>query len=355
MIASDEITVKQLILKVKEWLQYFLSKWLIFLICCFIGACIGVTYATLQKPVYTASLSFALEEEKGGGGGLSGALGLASSLGFDLGGSAGGAFAGPNLVVLMKSRRIIEQTLLSPMKVGKDSTTIAEYFIDIKGWRANWADKEGELNRKIRFPVNSDETKFSLQQDSIIGVMHEIILKNHLNVSQKDKKISILSIDVRSGNELFAKNFVESLAKQVSDFYIETKSKKAKGNLELLEKQVDSVRRELNAAITGVAVANDNTYNLNPALNIRRTPSTQRQIDVQANTAILTELVKNLELAKVTLRKETPLIQVIDVPILPLQKEKPGRLKSLIVGGFIAFFITAAILFLRRWWWLIFK
>ena len=57
-------------------------------------------------------------------------------------------------------------------------------------------------------------------------------------------------------------------------------------------------------------------------MNVKRVPSVNRQVDVQANTAILTELVKNLELAKVDLRKETPLIQIIDTPILPLPFEK---------------------------------
>ena len=47
-----------------------------------------------------------------------------------------------------------------------------------------------------------------------------------------------------------------------------------------------------------------------------------------------------LELSKVTLRKETPLIQVIDRPILPLEKDKVSKLKSLILGGFLAGFLT---------------
>jgi hypothetical protein len=45
----------------------------------------------------------------------------------------------------------------------------------------------------------------------------------------------------------------------------------------ILERQTDSIRRELNGAITGVAVANDNTFNLNPALNVRRAPSARKQ------------------------------------------------------------------------------
>jgi uncharacterized protein involved in exopolysaccharide biosynthesis len=51
-------------------------------------------------------------------------------------------------------------------------------------------------------------------------------------------------------------------------------------------------------------------------------------------------LVTQLELSKVYLRKETPLVQLIDRPILPLQKEKIGRLKSLVLGGFLSGFLT---------------
>ena len=111
----------------------------------------------------------------------------------------------------------------------------------------------------------------------------------------------------------------------------------------ILERQTDSIRRELNGAIIGVAVANDNTFNLNPALNVRRAPSARRQVDVQANTAILTELVKQGELAKVTLRKDTPLIQIIDTPILPLHKEKFGLLKGMVIGGLLASFLVVLV------------
>jgi hypothetical protein len=147
---------------------------------------------------------------------------------------------------------------------------------------------------------------------------------------------------------LFAKYFTEALVKQVSDFYIETKSKKSRENMDILVRQTDSIRRELNGAITGVAVANDNTFGLNPAMNVRRAPSARRQVDVQANTAILTELVKQSELAKVTLRKETPLIQVIDTPILPLKKEKFGKAKGVLLGGILAGFLIVMVLIIRR-------
>jgi uncharacterized protein involved in exopolysaccharide biosynthesis len=118
--------------------------------------------------------------------------------------------------------------------------------------------------------------------------------------------------------------------------------------MEILERQTDSIRGELNNAITGVATANDNTFNLNPALNIRRVPSSRKQVDVQANAAILTELVKQTELAKVTVRRETPLIQVLDRPILPLKKEKLGKAKGIIAGGFLVELMLIIVLMIKK-------
>ena len=82
---NDEISLKEVFLKLKEWFLFLRSKWLIIFLFGLLGGIIGFIYASYQQPTYTATLSFALEDEKSGGGGLSGAMGLASSLGIDLG------------------------------------------------------------------------------------------------------------------------------------------------------------------------------------------------------------------------------------------------------------------------------
>jgi len=344
-VNNDEISLKELMQKGKEWWDYLLSKGKIIILVGLIGSVIGITYSIVKKPIYTATLSFALEDEKSGGG-LGGALGLASSFGIDLGGGGGSIFTGSNLTELFKSRSMVEKTLLSPVLVQGKTISLAEMFIQNNKWRESW-NKKPKFS-SLEFLPNSDRKLFTRVEDSIMGELYENISKENLSVAQKDKKISIITIDVMSRNELFAKYFCEALAKQVSDFYVDTKSKKARMNMSILERQTDSIRGELNGAITGVAVANDNTFNLNPALNVRRAPSARRQVDVQANTAILTELVKQSELAKVTLRKETPLIQVIDRPILPLHKEQLGKIKSLIIGGILGVFCIVFVLVLRR-------
>lgn len=346
VIQNDEISLKELIEKIKEWHIYLFSQWKIIVLAGFVGAVFGIAYSIIKKPIYTATLSFALEDEKSGSSGLGGALGLASSFGLDIGGSGGGMFTGSNLTELFKSRSMVEKTLLTPVKFNNKVISLAEMYIQNNKWREKW---EGESKfSSAEFLPNANRKKFSRVQDSILGKIYENLSKQGLSVAQKDKKISIINIDISSTNELFAKYFCEALARQVGNFYVETKSKKARTNMTILQHQVDSIRGELNGAITGVAVANDNTFNLNPALNVRRTPSARRQVDVQANTAILTELVKQSELAKVTLRKETPLIQVIDAPILPLKKERFGKAKGLFIGSVFAGFLVVLYLILNR-------
>ena len=348
IIVNDEISFKELIIKIKDWITFLNSKWKYIFIVGIIGASIGLSIALFEKPVYKAILTFAMEEDKGSGGaGLSGALGLASSFGIDLGGSGGGAFAANNLAELMKSQFLVEKVLLEPIVINGKKITLAEYYIQINKLREAW--NNSTTLKKIQFLTNLDRSSFTLQQDSILKEIHKSLIdKEHLSIMQKDKKVTILSIEVKSDNEIFSKIFCENLAKETSDFYIETKSKKARVNVDILQRQVDSVRYELNRAITGVANETDIVYNLNPAFNVKGAPSKKKQIDVQANTAILTNLVVQLELAKITLRKETPLIQLIDKPTLPLEKEKFGKLKSIILGGFLTGFFYILFLIFGR-------
>ena len=337
---NDEISLKELLLKIKEWFIFLKSKWKTIFLAGVIGGLIGLTFVWFEKPTYKATLTFALEEDKGGGGGLGGALGLASSFGIDLGGAGGGgAFASSNLAALMKSHLIIEKVLLDSYNVNGKTRTLADYYIQIKDLRKAWSTKPDLYN--IQFSPKADRSKFNRVQDSILFELHkQLTKKENLDIIQKDKKVTIVAIEVNSNDELFSKLFCEAVANETSEFYIQTKSKKARMNTNVLQKQADSIRAVLNNNITGVAREADNVYNLNPTLNVRSANSKKIQVDVTANTEVLKQLIVQLELSKITLRKETPLIQLIDRPVLPLEKKKFGKLKALIMGGFLSGLLT---------------
>ncbi|MFM1757313.1 MAG: hypothetical protein RL621_2310, partial [Bacteroidota bacterium] len=151
---NDEISLKELVLKMKEWLAFLKSKWKTIILAGIIGGVIGLTIAWFEKTTYKATLTFAMEDEKGGGG-LSGALGLATSIGIDLGGASGGAFAASNLSELMKSRLIVEKVLLSPIVINGKITTLAEYYIQINQLRKSW---KSPALKKIQFLPGDDRS-----------------------------------------------------------------------------------------------------------------------------------------------------------------------------------------------------
>jgi uncharacterized protein involved in exopolysaccharide biosynthesis len=138
------------------------------------------------------------------------------------------------------------------------------------------------------------------------------------------------------------------LVENVNKFYLLTKTKKSIQNVQILQKQADSVKTVLGASIGGVASAIDATPNANPALISLRVPSQKKQIDVQTSSAIYGEIVKNLEVSKISLRQETPLIQVIDQPVLPLKVSKVGKVKGAAIGFVLAAILTMLAVILKK-------
>ncbi|WP_233138245.1 Wzz/FepE/Etk N-terminal domain-containing protein [Mucilaginibacter sp. MD40] len=126
---KNEITLKELIFKVKDWWEYLCSKWIRILIFSVIGAVLGFTYALFQKPLYTATTTFVLEAGESGGR-LSQYAGLASMVGVDLGGQDGGIFQGDNIIELYKSRKMLEKTLLTSVVINNKRQTLMQYYIE---------------------------------------------------------------------------------------------------------------------------------------------------------------------------------------------------------------------------------
>lgn len=338
---NDELSIKDIILRVKGWTLELIRRWKIIVLAGLLGGCIGLGASFIISPKYTAELSFVLEENSSNP--LSTYSGLASQFGIDLGmNSNSGVFQGDNIMEFLKSRLMIEKTLLSQIQMtnGKPMT-MADYYIQVKQLREKWESKP-EI-KDIHYPLNYKRTEFTRQQDSILKTIYEVILKKDLKISKPDKKLSFLSVEYTSTDELFAKVFTETLVDNAIDFYIETKTQRTKANLDRLQLQADSMLVLLNNKTYLVASSQD--INQNPA---RRMASISSELAMRDKSVLQTmygEVVKNLEISKIAMAQETPIIQIVDTPILPLEKNKLGKLKGIVIGGFIAGVLIVLYLF----------
>lgn len=328
---KEEMSLKELIRSFQNWFSYILSKWYIVLLTGIIGGAIGFFYAQSKKDVYRATTTFVLESGESSGG-LNQYAGIASMVGVDLGGSSAGIFQGDNLFEFYKSRKMLEATLLKPSLVDSGRLLISRYLELEKDIKPK--DQTIDFHRHYAGPEMR-------MRDSVMDKVIGGIIKTNLKVDKLDKKLSIIKVEITSYNEVFAKEFNTALVKEVNDFYMITKTKKAQQNIAILQSQVDSIRSVMHGSIQAVASIADATPNLNPTRQAQRIVPTQRsQFSAETNKAILNQLVQNLELAKMTLLKESPLIQLIDEPTFPLEKSSASK-KLFFLLGFIFFFIVS--------------
>lgn len=344
---SAEISFRNLILKVESWLHYIASRWVTILVISLFGALVGYLVARFKKPVFIASSTFVIEDTEKMSG-LGQFAGLASIVGLDLSLSdAGGIFQGDNIIELYKSNSMIEKTLLTEVDNQGRKEVLVNRFIEFNKLREKWA-KRPELRNLFFNPAKDslDSPSNVRLKDSVLAAIVKIVADDYLTIEKPDKRLNIIKAEVRAPDEFFAKAFDEQIVRNVNDFYIQTKTTKAAQNVRLLQHKTDSIRREMSGARYSPATGSTGEKRIDlsgPLASIQ-----QSQFSSQTNWAILSELVKNLELSKITLQKQMPLVQLIDRPKFPLENDLVPPVKAAAVGFFGFGLLTIVWLWLRR-------
>lgn len=339
--SDSQFTFKELVQNMGAWFSYFLSQWKILILAGIIGLVLGALVSIFKKPVFHAETSFVLEESDAGG--LGQMSGLASLVGVNLGslGGTSGLFQGDNIMELYRSDRMMDEALLSSFD---EHSLLIDRFVTFEELDKKWKSKVDISAMNFSIPRES----FTVSQDSVVKEVAKLIRENQLSVTKPDRKLSIIQVTISSKDEAYAKVFNERLVDNVNAFYLETKTKKTGQNLAILQSQADSVRKILDQSIGAYATATDRVPNANPLLSTATVDTKKRQIDVQATGAVYQEIVKNLEIAKVNHRNNSPLIQIIDAPRLPLNRTEIRLVKGMVLGCIIVVFMTLLYLYFRR-------
>ena len=337
------MSLKELIQKGKDILQFLFKKWFFIIIAGFIGASFGFYNAWNTKPLYSAKLSFTLENESSNP--LGNYSGLASIESMNLSESGGNLFSSDNIITFMTSRKMIVNTLLSPIIVGKKKETLIEYWLSFNHINDKWNLDPKLAN--LKFPLNTNSDSLSREQNGLLKSIHSSLIQKSISIYKPDKKLSLILAICTSSNELFSKVFLENLLIQVTDYYVSIKTKRQKENVDILQNRADSLNRVLSNSIYGNASLSD--QNINMAKQVAGVNQQKKQIDLQVVREAYVDVMKNLDIAKITLHKETPLIQVLDQPIFPLEIIEASKKKGLLIGGFLGVFIMIGLLLGIRW------
>jgi len=325
----------------KNIFSYLIHKWWLFFIVGLLAGIGGFFYAYMQKPIYKSKLTFALDEG-GNGGAIGGFASIASQFGLSVGGGKD-VFAGENIVEIMKSRRMVERVLLSIDTFNNKPFTLIEYFLDISGKR----NAKNKLS-SVHFPIGQSKNEYNYLQDSVLKNVYKELASQFIKAGKPDRKLNIFEVNVTSLNEKFSKVFTEKLVNETNQFYIEIRTKKAKGTLDALESRVAAMKGNLNSSITSKAAVQD--ANVNPVFAAAQVPVIQQQTNIQAYSGAYAEMFKNLEIARFQYLNDIPLLQIIDAPDYPMEKIKTGKLITAIMSAiFVDLLLMLALFF--RWFY----
>ena len=300
----------------------------------------GIAFAMLRTTKYTARMSFVVEDSKSlSGSGLLSAI--SGQFGMDISSALGGGsnlLTGENILELAKSRSFIRQTLLTPYK---DSiTSLADRYAEIYLFKKKWA-RRISLNREINFHVNQ---KLDRTEDSLLNKLIDQITEKDLAIFKPERRLGIFEVNVVMTDDLLPSLFCQRLMKSVSDFYVETKTRRIRRNIARLERLADSLRGYADERIVENASAELDVLDINPIYVDKNANKIINSRNENLSNTVYGEVLRNLELSKASLLQETPTIQVVDQPDYPLKDNKIKWYKGGFYGMLVFFFGSMGVL-----------
>ena len=331
----ESFSLLNLINSIKDWLIYLLSNLKGIVIITSILLSLVLFYNFIKSPVHYARTTFVLDSESSSNS-IGDIASLASLAGINASSfiDASSLFQIDNIQELYRSNSMIKQTLMTDSDFGNERSLLINRLASNEKIDKKW-DK---LN--VDFSSYNSKSNNLRVHDSILNEVVKIIKEKYLIVDKPSRKTTILEIGFDHKDELFAKSFNENLVSIVNDFYFKTKTQKTGENLKILERQADSVKKVLDKSILFLAEKDQSIPNPNPLTKVSLVPYQKALVDVQANGAIYQQIVTQLELAKVTHRNNTPLIQIIDKPVLPLENSRLKFFECFVYGIFGGLFFS---------------
>ena len=329
-LPNNTVALTDIIASAKNFIKFIQSKIKLLGLLIVLGGVLGLAYYFITSPKYQATATFIVEEKSSG----SGLAGMAGQLGFDIssltGGNAG-LFDGDNILEIIKSRNIIESVLLSKVDIADSANNkaLADLYYESSGLKNKIAGKSNDL-ANLNFSNIKNGAGHTILQDSVLYMMIEKINKDNLNVQRTNKKGSIISISTNSTNPQFSKLFSERLLNETSEMYIKIKVGNLSSNINRLQNKADSLQALLNR--TSYQSAALNTFDANEAYKSSAVPEEMSQRDKLVLNTLYAEVVKNVEILRISLINQKPIIQVLDLPKFPLVNQQKSFLIIELIG-----------------------
>lgn len=308
-------------------------------------------FITLSIPNYykcTVKLAPEASSTKGTGSLAS----LASSFGFNIGGSnAGGDAIAPLLYPdLMNS--VAFRASLFPIEVIRedDSTqtkmTYYDYLLNEQKlpW---WSSAKGAVTDWIKSffateeePESINPFKLTKEQYSVVKMMEKKV------VCDVEQKTLVITIDVTDTDPLIAAIMADSVQQHLQEFITDYRTKKARIDLAYSQKLYKEAKDRYDEARKRSATFND--ANRNVIFDKFRSERTELENEMQLQYRTYSQVAAQLQLAEAKVQEDTPAFTTLQPASVPVKKQGPKRAIICLAVLFLAFLGTSFYVFYKE-------
>ncbi len=310
------------------------GKWII-LICSLVFTALGALYAISIPNEYNADVKLLPELESKDAGGLSKFKSLAGLAGVDLGSLSSSEAIRPDLYPnIIQSTPFILEVMKLPVYVSKTKKTmvLAQYLNQVSksGWVARTFGSSEEKEEKSELQLKASDIP---SNTLLLSKKQELIVKDIQKrvAASLDKKTGVITMSAKMPDPVVAAVVARFTQDYLTKYVVTYRTEKTKKDITFLESRVSEVKHRYDAALYNYSSYQDRNRNL--FLNVARDEGKKLQYEVDLSYNLYSELTKQLEEAKIKIRRDTPIFKVLEPAQIPLKKSEPKR--SIMVVGFL--------------------
>ncbi len=310
--SNDEIDILDLLKKL-----YKSRKLIVYITVTF--SIIGVATALLLPIKYNSKTVFIPQNQEKGSSSLSG---VASLVGINLSSGFSGSEIPPSMypqiIESVKFKRLILKKVID-----KKNNITLENFI---GEHYSVQESEGE---------NILDLGMTLNEEKYFTILDEII---NVSVNEKD---GFVSINCEMSNAEYSAKITKFSREILQNIIIENKIENARQNLVFSESQLIEKKKEFDNIYSKLAFFSDS--NLNSVNSFVLNEKNKLESEFQIISAVVEEISKQVEQAKLQLKKDTPVFSTIQEAVIPVKRSSPKRTQLVIIFGFLGFIFSCFI------------
>ncbi len=333
------------------------------IICTAIFIVLGLVAALTMKRTYTVTTVMVPQTGSDSKGGLSS---LAAMAGFDMGMAATGGELSPLIYPqIVSSVPFRLQMMHTPLHYKKCDTLISMYdyalakydkpsvFFYVKKYTIGLPGViMGAISKKpeeVALPggMGNDESK---------GPKPVVVSQNEYKMLQDMDQVVSLAVDKKEGYITLTVNGSEPiqtaelalkaqklLQDEITNFRIE----KSKSDLEYIQARYNEAKAEAERYQVNVAASTDKLQNV--VTTAARVGNARAQSKYTVANTVYMELSKQLEQAKMQVKKDTPSFSIIEPVTIPM-KPSNSRAKTLVIWTFLGIVLGCGIVLVKGYW-----